>query len=214
MFGYACFPILAMGIARLRSPSRTLLLIGASLAAFALLMIAGGHAMNNPSGSFGIIRMATCFAAGIGLCRLHQIRRGQDPAASLAWLSVLVIALCFCQARLGVLSVFGFAGLIYALAGQAGPIGSFMTTPVIMWLGRVSFSFYLVHSIPLELFHFLSGGILASHPSAIWPVFAVAVASPFYLAALTYRFIELPFQTLGRRLSAPTPAFGRASHAA
>jgi peptidoglycan/LPS O-acetylase OafA/YrhL len=71
-----------------------------------------------------------------------------------------------------------------------------------MWLGRVSFSFYLIHLIPLEVFEYLSQVSFGADRPAVAVMFVAALALPFVLAALLHRFAEVPLQKLGRTLSA------------
>jgi peptidoglycan/LPS O-acetylase OafA/YrhL len=180
------------------------LLAIASLTLFVVLMIAAGHATNNPSGSFGLIRMAFCFAAGVSLCRSFQLI--SIPSAMITTLtlaSIVLIAVCFGWAPIGTLSVFGFGGLIFGLAYSRGPVNRLMTTLPVMYLGRVSFSFYIVHLIPLELFEFfVLDAVRQSSIGIRLAALAMVVVTLFLLATLTYRTIEVPFQRLGRRVAA------------
>ncbi len=203
VFGYACFPALALLVNRLRSSAGSLLFVLGSLSSFVLLMMLGGHGTNNPSGTFGLIRMALCFSAGVGLSSLfHMHPRVAVFAPGLAIVSAIEVLTCFGEPKLGVLSVFGFAGLIFALAYHQGAVACFTTAPVVMWLGRVSFSFYLIHLVPLEAFDYLSQRSLSADRPATMTTFLAALALPFLLATLLHRFAEVPFQKLGRTLSA------------
>jgi peptidoglycan/LPS O-acetylase OafA/YrhL len=216
VLGYICFPGLAVIVGRLRSGWQTTALAALGLATFGLLMILGGHATNNPSALFGLVRMALCFGAGVCLCRTFQLRARSDRTRGLlAVASAAFIALCFWQTRLGVLSVFGFAGLIYSLACGAGLISSFMTSPLVMWLGRISFSLYIIHLIPLDLFDWLLSRYESdlSRPVSV-AMLAVAASLPFALAAFTHRLVEQPFQRLGRRIAERAPPPSRARQAA
>jgi peptidoglycan/LPS O-acetylase OafA/YrhL len=60
-----------------------------------------------------------------------------------------------------------------------------------LWLGRISYSVYLMH--PLVV-------VLVMHWTVRPLAFAVVVVGSLALAELTYRTIELPFQELGRRV--------------
>ena len=73
-----------------------------------------------------------------------------------------------------------------------------------LWLGRVSYSLYLMH--PLVV-------VAVAHWTVRPLALLVVVVARLALADLTYRFVELPFQALGRRVQqrarapiAPTPS--------
>lgn len=205
--GYCFFPALAMVACRQIAGLHAGILAVASLTLFVLLMVAGGHATSNPSGAFGLVRMTFCFVAGVYLCRLFQLRSiPAAPVTALTIASVVLIGLCFWWSAIGTLSVFGFAGLILGLAYKTGPIHGLIVTRPVMFLGRVSFSFYIVHLIPLELFHYFVLDTARQSAVAIrLMALAAVVTAIFLLAVLTYRCIEIPFQRLGRRVAARLP---------
>ena len=81
-----------------------------------------------------------------------------------------------------------------------------MAIDVINRLGRYSYSFYLIHFIVLYwtaylLFHWVSAQALGTAPLA-WSALMAAVTVPltFWLAGLSYRFVEVPMVRLGKRL--------------
>lgn len=203
VLGYAAFPFLALFIGRQRSAVGLFALTAGSLATLVFLMIAAGHAINNPSGIFGAIRMAFCFFAGIAMGRLFQLRAMSPRTVTLITVvSALATLIFLCLDRLGTLTVFSFAGLIYGLAFASGPISEFMTSGPIMFLGRISFSFYMVHIIPLSLFAWvvrdrIQGLGIAAKLSALVCIVVACVV----IAMITYEFVELPFQRFGHRLA-------------
>ena len=68
---------------------------------------------------------------------------------------------------------------------------------VLAWLGRISYSLYLVHPLFVAMLHD------GSNP---WLSFATIVAAALVAASLTYRFIELPAQRVGKRMRARVAA--------
>ncbi len=65
------------------------------------------------------------------------------------------------------------------------------------WLGRVSFSLYLVHMPVLIAMHYLLQG------QALWLVLACALAVILISAEAMHRLVEVPSIRLGKRLSQP-----------
>lgn len=88
----------------------------------------------------------------------------------------------------------------------------------IAWLGKVSYSIYLLHPVALYLIIWVvsrqpGGSILHGWPV---PVYVLAVVSvTLAMSAVTYSFIEAPMIKLGQRLTAKPPATeGEASYIA
>lgn len=89
--------------------------------------------------------------------------------------------------------------------GQAGSLGRFLDRPISVFMGRISYSFYLF-AAPMM---FLLGGILKwidpwvkDYPlEAGVPLAALVVAATIPVAMLSYRWVEKPFIILSGRLT-------------
>lgn len=93
---------------------------------------------------------------------------------------------------LSLLLGFTAAGLILA-CNQAGSIARFFSLAPLVWLGKVSFSVYLLHMFAMRFI---------PHP---W----IALGATLAVSAITYRFIEVPAMRLGRGVfqRAPSDAY-------
>jgi peptidoglycan/LPS O-acetylase OafA/YrhL len=97
----------------------------------------------------------------------------------------------------------GAAMLIAAIATSNAAARAFAFAPL-AWLGRVSYSLYLVHlPIILALGHALDGAM----PLAA--MMALSIAAGLVAADLMYRCVEEPTIRLGRRLRLPATLFAR-----
>jgi len=107
---------------------------------------------------------------------------------------------------LGLLALFCFAApfdavngagaaITIALAESSAALERFLLLPPLRWLGRISYSLYLVH-LPIVL---AAAHLAYGLPSPL--VMLLALVCIFPLAALSYRFIEAPFNRWGHRLS-------------
>lgn len=102
--------------------------------------------------------------------------------------------------------------MLSLVAGEAGQASVFercvlllLRWPVTRYLGKVSYSLYLVHMIVL----YAVMGVLGKHLGDASPwsflgvLFVTTACASVAAAALLYRFVEQPFMALGRRLGAP-----------
>lgn len=149
---------------------------------------------------------AWLFVLGAELARNRvRIQRwAQASPASLRWL-VLVVALALFNLRWqggsalanGLLIPLGSAGLVAACA-YFGELRPLLGSPPVQWLGKVSYSLYLIHFIVLfSLTHLL-------HPSSL--ALVLMIPASLAAAAFLHAAIERPSiawgPVLGRRVAA------------
>ena len=88
--------------------------------------------------------------------------------------------------------VLSAAALILALAPEQGPVARLLASRGTVWLGRVSFSIYLLHAPLMNLVQ------RVPVPGGHWSHLVMLAAILFPMSELTYRWIERP----GRRIPA------------
>ncbi|WP_149539057.1 acyltransferase family protein [Siccirubricoccus phaeus] len=145
------------------------------------------------------------FAAGaaLALARLPPLDRAGAAAAGIA-----VVMLAMAAQDYGVIAA---SVLLILLAQAGGGLAAALRRPVPLWLGRVSFSLYLVHMpLLLMLVHLLWGRL----PPLAVAGLAIGLSLP--AAAAMYRWVEQPSHRMARRLrwqgaSRGVPAGGLAS---
>ena len=116
--GYAFFPFAACMLFKQLSPGKCVAYATSSFLILISLMVAGGHADNNPTGSFSLVRLVFAFFAGMALCRTFHLWQPRDwqPGRVITLASVVVIALTLAFRPLNIAVVVGFGGLIFGLA--------------------------------------------------------------------------------------------------
>lgn len=157
-----------------------------------------------PGTPYPLLRCLAGFTLGVlafrlaGLPAVQRIARSR-PIGDVIALIVLVLLVV---PGSDIVLVLAFVPLIICLACEAGIVARLMASPVIYWLGLVSYSIYITHRL-IELtlrdatFHALSAlhaphAFTATHILLIGPVVAVS--------ALTFYAIERPARRWSRRL--------------
>jgi peptidoglycan/LPS O-acetylase OafA/YrhL len=203
VLGYAFFPYLARRIMKEYSTRKCVVYAFLSLSVLTCLLIIFGHAENNPTGTFGSVRMAFCFFSGICIYRAYQLTGdGFIPYASgLTILSIAFILTTMFWGPAPLLDSFGFAGLIFGLAYGRGPVNAFLTTPLALFMGKISFSFYLIHFLLIEIFFWaFAGALRGQHLGIRISALLALTAFCFLISCALYIGIEKPFQRAGKKL--------------
>jgi peptidoglycan/LPS O-acetylase OafA/YrhL len=140
----------------------------------------------------GLFRCLVQFAMGTMLCALYRRLAGRAGLASFFLAVSLVLALGWGGLGLPVVSL-AWAALVLGLAlGQEGPI---LASPILVWLGRISYATYLCHYLLLTLFKYAF--VEAGRPVAP-SLLAFYLAAVLAASALLYHGFERPAQ---RRLT-------------
>lgn len=121
-----------------------------------------------------------------------------------AWLVAVVLPYFFVKEDFAL--ALG-ATLLVALLVCGGRVARLLTIAPAMWLGKISYSLYLVH-FPLMLF------FVSFYPSIpLWAVIALTLATSLALAEVFYRFVERPGIRLGKTLGTMAARRGSAAKA-
>lgn len=215
-FAYLAFPLLVWA-ARVRSALGALY---GALAAYLLFGVAVGGWLAVPdlegasAFEFTLERIGFQFVAGMLLCVAHQ-----HLSASRAFygLDLLALAAIVGLIELGasdfvVVPMFGL--LVLALASGRGVLTAALSTRVLRFWGRVSYSLYMTHVLFIRIvnrtMYELSVGATEAER---WLLFFGRIAATLLVAVLFYALIEKPARRLlaGRRSVRDAPAAGQAS---
>ncbi|MFL6548849.1 MAG: acyltransferase family protein [Povalibacter sp.] len=214
VLGYMTFPLFAFAIVRIRKQHFALALSVGLLTSLCVLLLVSGRAFENQWGGYGLIRMALQLIAGIALCQYFRLSSSDRYAPAVAAIAALAILLtCLFVPALASVSPLLFACLILSLAYQKGMTFKFFSSRPVVFMGEISYSFYLCHWILIHLTLWL----LKSHliglqwgPVVLWVEWVPCVLVSYAL----YRTVELPGRKRGRafikRVQAgePLPAAG------
>lgn len=188
---YLFWPLLLMLAWRGAKPSRYRLWIAAA----ALASFVANAAMTwwgDLSGLFYLMPFRIFeFAIGAALVGLPR-RPGVERPALAVGLAAIALSLALYDEQTlfpyyaALLPCLGAALTLYG--GRAAGLGAVLSNPVSVWIGRVSYSAYLVHW-PVVVFFAARMGRNANVWEAL-PMLAAMLAA----ASLMYRYVELPFR--------------------
>ncbi|SIR34341.1 MULTISPECIES: acyltransferase family protein [Acidiphilium] len=175
--------------------------IGAAETAFACFILSIWASFGMPhsiSGSWqATIHFTWMFAVGSALS-FHRDRlvalvgtAGSGLIACLWGLAIMLLIVPFQRVWSDFLIGAG-AALLIVLCLPQSRVTRVLTSPVPLWLGRISFSLYLIH-LPILTVALTSGRMIGGK--------ATILLATFLLAELCYRSIEAPAHLLGIRLS-------------
>lgn len=95
--------------------------------------------------------------------------------------------------ELGLASTIG-AGILVTLFATWSPVMNFAQVRVLQWLGRISFSLYLVHEPVVVSVTLMLG------TAAVLPILTVALPGSLVVAVVFYRLVEVPALHLSRKV--------------
>lgn len=197
-FAYLCFPFLLVMIRRISSPA---LLVGLAVLVLCILigvLYMAGHRTTDVQGLAGMARMAGEFSAGTLL--YAAFARGWRVATGPALVLLSgMLAVGLLLPHTSLIMVLAAALMVFLAAqGQNGCARVLEWRPIV-FIGEISYSVYLVHWIILQLLLWSSRqGVGLGGPLAIQ---CTTIAVAMVVAFATYRCIELPARTWGRRLA-------------
>ncbi len=194
---YALFPLAIGGLRQLEFAGCLLIL---------LMMAAMERHVHSEMiwGWPALARGLTGFGLGMAVQQMTVlIRRPRPRAASLIELGALLgILLAVLGDDVRVIPLLA-AVLIWGLAAERGVIARGLSARWCVWLGRISFSIYLIHPTLIDLaFVWLPPGRLGLGHTAdglVWTLFVLSLL--LGMATMTWAFVEEPARRFGVRLA-------------
>jgi peptidoglycan/LPS O-acetylase OafA/YrhL len=211
-------------------PSRRLFVlaaVGVVVLSAVILLIVGKGGLVDAIQGWGLLRCSGEFFLGILTYNVYSSLKPHIPAwvssgalAKLLPLAAIIATAGFLSYPLpGIwpmaLPVFGAAIILTIVLTSGSPIVSLLESRPFLWLGKVSYSIYMVHAAIVWLitqalsaaFHFprvLVDGdpALAMSPGAGLLVLTVYICAVLLLSQMTFRWIEDPFRKKAKQFAA------------
>lgn len=144
---------------------------------------------------------------GVGILLFLLKSPSEQPKAIQPGTYLLAAGVILLSMMIGIGQHYWFAGAFLLLAwGLSQNSAKLLVNPVLNYIGEVSFSLYLVHFAVLNALEFTGHSNLI-RPSRMITALAdfgirymLVVVIGVALATIFYRLIEMPFQSLGKRL--------------
>ncbi len=147
------------------------------------------------------IYLLPCFALGILLAAhrdriMARLARLPDFVTMLLWMLLLGVFCYHDDYKIRQPLAMGAAALLIMLAQSPGLTAAVLTQSPLRWLGRISYSLYLVHAPIIFFMCQLWGGYLPPYIDV-----AVIIIAALLAATVMQRTIEVPAIRLGKRLT-------------
>ncbi len=199
---YLCFPALLMICRNVQRGTTALLCAGLSLGLLTAVFLKTGRSMDVSGLKAGFLRLACEFTAGCLLQRAYASGDSKPSGSRLATLAAFALILAgLLNPAWTPLCIVPFGWLILTVADSDSFAGKFLSNPVVVFSGEVSFSLYLTHSIVL---HMVEYAVNRYSPEVMWRIITalLLVAALTVIPLLTWKYIEKPARGIGRKLAA------------
>ena len=199
-FAYVWFPLFLLVAPRINRIPILLM----TIFALAGLAVVEATSSEHLSLSGGVARLIPEFMLGVLLCRLRQAIPRYDGFALGALLSLLICAVGV-KMDLDTVFIAGAAGLVFSLSYAKDALTPVLSVGVLVFLGEVSYSIYIVQRIPQHLFTFARSHLpgLAAMPGAVQATLLLALTVG--AAIVLHLVVEKPMRSwIHRRFSSST----------
>lgn len=191
--GYLVFPFIVVVIGRYIRRGWEMAMALALLAFLVTATITLGAADMGQAGKFGILRMACEFTAGCMMCKAAM--NDTEPRTMMLIFALVITLVGAYDLEYHWVAVFGLGLLVLSLCKE-GPLANLLFgNPLALWLGNISFSLYLSHWPLIQIFQW----VLPRYTLDKNALASTLVAAIVVIAALLYRFVELPSRQYLRR---------------
>jgi peptidoglycan/LPS O-acetylase OafA/YrhL len=155
-FAYLLFPMIAVVVHRVQTRCRAVTL--GALILMSAWFIGGlvSHWQKYMLPFSGVlVRVTTEFCLGCLAYRFYTRpleSRVAERVAELSLAAIVVVSLLALPATFNVLTIAAFVTLVVGLSQANGPLGSALKSRIAVYLGRISYSAYIVHALVLAVY--------------------------------------------------------------
>lgn len=203
MGAYATLPALLFLTRRITSPRLAFWGAMGSLVAFVAILVLAGERDPNVKNLGGLLRVAFEFSAGALLYQARRCSFRLPAGAALAAVVLLVVTVTVSASWGAFPSLPAFALLILLGAQDHGIVRTALAGVVSQFLGRISYSLYLVHW-PVLVFWRLFDKDLTVLSLEWWALNVALIVFVLGLATVVHYIVEVPSHRWARRVGRQT----------
>lgn len=201
LLAYLLLPFLACSLLKIRSANLCLFISIASVLSMIAILLAFHNWNGDSVTRLGIVRGFGGFIAGAAM--RHYVALAPDRNGAPGWValaSVAAVGVLLIFPNLGILMPLAFTFLIGALSYQRGIINATLSSRPLMFLGKISFSIYLVHYTPLAVLEWLFiNNMLPNTNLSVTACVLLYMLAIFLLSIMLHYAVERPCQHMGRK---------------
>jgi|SRR5579859_4891830 len=211
-FAYLMFPVLALIVWRVQRRRTAALLM---IAILGMVTLIGGSYSNWKQfmlPQWGtLVRVTSEFALG---CLTYHFyiqpidRRLAEGIAQTAFAGLLVVSIFAVSPVYNALTLAFFVMLVMGLSQADGPFARLLRTRPVIYLGRISYSVYIVHSLVLAMYARIIGRIAGGHAVVEFAIVGMYVLFVILASHLLYTLVEDPARRWLRGPLVDRPACG------
>jgi peptidoglycan/LPS O-acetylase OafA/YrhL len=154
-----------------------------------------------PSWSGALVQIGFLFISGMLLARMRLLTSALNGEA-LGWFGFAAALLSFYELHKGgsraweIVMLSGFSAIILGLSRTEGMMGRWMSKPGMVYLGTISYSLYMTHTVTAIFLRalFPVQNHIGSSAITKWGIFLIEFFSITLVAALCYHIIEVPIR--------------------
>jgi peptidoglycan/LPS O-acetylase OafA/YrhL len=195
------FPMILLGVRRIATARMALAMAALAMLAFVIFLFVTHNPSAAVSGRSGLVRVVCEFSTGCLAYRAYSSGfRGSRGIASAA-LALFGIGIAF--PALVNAALFSFPVIVILSAQNETGVSRFLSTSVMQFFGRISYSFYLFHWILLQISNRLAISCTPCEVHGVLDIlwFCALFGLTVGLSTLTYRLIEIPMRRWVRSLN-------------
>ncbi len=141
---------------------------------------------NRSFGTIGLHTIAEIVAIGLAVASIWLVNFSSFPA----YMKSQQLLITFAWLSRGGACLFGFCAIIWVFSWSRGMLAKFLSSPLMVYLGEVSFALYLIQ---LPVFYLLNQQLYNQNwPTCLYVI--VSIASAIAAAMLAHALIEKPFR--------------------